>query len=266
MGRGPRSEMNLEGRVALVTGGGSGIGRATAAALGAAGTAIVVADIDDDGGQATARIVEEAGGRAAFVRTDVTRWEDIAAMISFAEQTFGRLDILHNNAGINAGWPRFPEAPRERWDRTVAINLWAVIAGTQAAVPAMRRAGGGVIVNMASLAGLVAYDVDPIYAATKHGVVGLTRGLAFLREEANIRVNCICPSFVDTPLPRRRLAQMPPEERERWEASLARIPMISAEEVADAVLEFVRDDALAGAVMAVTHGRPRYLVPVPSLQ
>ena len=258
--------MNLEGRVAIVTGGGSGIGRATAAALGAAGTAVVIADIDAGSGHETVRLVEEARGRAAFVRTDVTRWEDIETMIAFAEETFGRLDILHNNAGINAGWPRFPEAPRERWDKTVAINLWAVIAGTQAAVPAMRRSGGGIIVNMASLAGLVAYDADPIYAATKHGVVGLTRGLAFLREEANIRVNCICPSFVDTPLPRRRLAQMPPEERERWEQRLARIPMISAAEVADAVLEFVRDDTLAGTVMAVMHGRPRHLVPVPSLQ
>lgn len=266
MGRGTRSEVNPEGKVAIVTGGGSGIGRATAAALAEAGAAVVVADIDDDGGQETMRIVEEARGRAAFVRTDVTRWEDIEAMVAYAEETFGRLDILHNNAGINAGWPRFPEAPRERWDKTVAVNLWAVIAGTQAAVPALRRAGGGVIVNMASLAGIVAYDADPIYAATKHGVVGLTRALAFLHEEANIRVNCICPGFVDTPLPRRRLAMMPPAERERWEINLARIPMISPAEVAQAVLEFVRDDALAGAVMAVMHGRPRQFVPVASLQ
>ncbi len=257
--------MNPEGKVAIVTGGGSGIGRATAAALGEAGAAVVVADIDDGGGRETVRLVEAAGGRAAFVRTDVTRREDIEAMIAHAEATFGRLDILHNNAGINAGWPRFPEAPFERWDMTVAINLWAVIAGTQAAVPAMRRAGGGAIVNMASLAGLVAYEADPIYAATKHGVVGFTRAMAFLREEANIRVNCICPGFVDTPLPRRRLGQMPPEERARWEATFARIPMIAPEEVADAVLECVRDDSLVGAVMTVMHGRPRQLVPVPSL-
>ncbi len=252
---------DLEGKVALVTGGGSGIGRATAIALAEAGAAVAVADVDDDAGRETVRLIEEAGGRAAFVHTDVTRWEDIERMVAFSEGTFGGLDILHNNAGINAGWPRFPEAPRERWDRTIAVNLWAVIAGTDAAVPAMRRRGGGVIVNSASLAGLIAYQEDPIYAATKHGVVGLTRGLRFLKDEANIRVNCVCPGFVDTPLPRRRLGSMPAEERARWEGILARIPMIPASEVADAVLDIVRDGSLAGEAMAVQYGQPRRLIP-----
>jgi len=251
---------DLEGKVALITGGGSGIGRATAIALAEAGAAVVVADVDEDGGRETVRVLEEASGRAAFVRTDVSRWEEIERMVAFSEETFGGLDILHNNAGINAGWPRFPEAPRERWDKTVAVNLWAVIAGTDAAVPAMRRRGGGVIVNTASLAGLIAYDQDPIYAATKHGVVGLTRALAFLKDEANIRVNCVCPSFVDTPLPRRRLESMTGEERARWEGVLARIPMIPPSEVADAVLAIVRDDSMAGQVMALQYGQPRRLV------
>ena len=252
---------DLEGKVALVTGGGSGIGRATAVALAEAGASVVIADVDEDGGRETARLLEEAAGRAAFVRTDVSRWEEIERMVAFSEETFGGLDILHNNAGINAGWPRFPEAPRERWDRTVAVNLWAVIAGTDEAVPALRRRGGGVIVNTASLAGLIAYDQDPIYAATKHGVVGLTRALAFLKDEANIRVNCVCPSFVDTPLPRRRLDSMTGEERARWEGVLARIPMIPPSEVADAVLDIVRDDSLAGQVMALQYGQPRRLIP-----
>ncbi|MDP2674768.1 MAG: SDR family NAD(P)-dependent oxidoreductase [Dehalococcoidia bacterium] len=252
---------DLEGKVALVTGGGSGIGRATAIALAEAGASVVIADVDEDGGRETARLLEEAGGRAAFVRTDVSRWEDVERMVAFTEETFGGLDVLHNNAGINAGWPRFPAAPRERWDKTIAVNLWAVVAGTDAAVPAMRRRGGGVIVNTASLAGLIAYDQDPIYAATKHGVVGLTRALAFLKEEANIRVNCVCPSFVDTPLPRRRLESMSGEERARWEGILARIPMIPPSEVADAVLEIVRDDSLAGQVMALQYGQPRRLIP-----
>ena len=109
--------------------------------------------------------------------------------------------------------------------------------------------------------GLIAYDQDPIYAATKHGVVGLTRALAFLKDEANIRVNCVCPSFVDTPLPRRRLESMTGEARARWEGVLARIPMIPPSEVADAVLEIVRDGSLAGEAMALQYGQPRRLIP-----
>lgn len=252
---------DLEGRVALVTGGGSGIGRATAIALAEAGAVVVIADIDEAGAQETVRLIEEAGGRAASVHTDVTQWEDLERMVAFTEETFGRLDIFHNNAGINTGWPRFPEAAREKWEKTVAVNLTAVIGAIQAVVPAMRLSGGGAIVNSASLAGLVAYDMEPIYAATKHGVVGLTRALAFLKDEAGIRVNCVCPSFVDTQLPRRRLESMPPEERERWEAILSRMPMLAPADVAEAVLELVRDESLAGEAMAVMYGQPRRLVP-----
>ena len=173
--------MEIEGKVALVTGGASGIGRATAIALADAGAAVVIADVDEGGGD-TQRKIEDAGGRAAFLRTDVTRQGDIERMIAFAEETFGALHILHNNAGVNTGWPRFPAADHSAWNRTLAINLWAVISGTEAAVPLMKRSGGGAIVNSASLAGLIAFETDPIYAATKHGVVGLTRALAFLKD------------------------------------------------------------------------------------
>lgn len=264
MGRRAIGEVNIEGAAALVTGGGAGIGRATAVALAAAGASVVVADIDEVAGAGTVRAIAGAGGRAEFIRTDVTRQDDIDAMVRRAAERFGGLHIVHNNAGINAGWPRFPAASAERWQRTLAINLWAVIAVTQAAVPAMQAAGGGAIVNMASLAGLVAYAADPIYAATKHGVVGFTRALSFLKEEANIRVNCIAPAFVDTELPRRRLGDMPGDERARWEATLARTPMIAASDVADAVLALVRDDARAGGVLALVHGRePRFVDPAP---
>lgn len=252
---------DLEGKVALITGGGSGIGRATAIALAEAGSAVVIADVDDVGAQKTVRLIEEAGGRSASVHTDVTQWEDLERMVAFTKETFERLDIFHNNAGINTGWPRFPEVAREMWEKTVAINLTAVIGAIQAVVPVMRLSGGGAIVNSASLAGLIAYEMEPIYAATKHGVVGLTRALAFLKDEAGIRVNCVCPSFVDTQLPRRRLESMPPEERERWEAILSRMPMLAPADIAEAVLELVRDDSLAGEAMAVMYGQPRSLVP-----
>jgi Dehydrogenases with different specificities (related to short-chain alcohol dehydrogenases) len=255
--------MEIEGKVALVTGGASGIGKATAIALADAGAAVVIADIDECGGRESQRIIEDAGGRATFLKTDVTRQQDIERMIAFADETFGALHVLHNNAGINSGWPRFPAGDHDEWNRTLAINLWAVISGTEAAVPLIRRSGGGAIVNSASLAGLIAFETDPIYAATKHGVVGFTRALAFLKDEANIRVNCICPSFVDTPLPRRRLDAMSPEERAGWEAALTRVPMIDPREVADVVLEIIRDDDMAGEAIAILYGQPHRSIPSP---
>ncbi len=151
--------------------------------------------------------------------------------------------------------------PRDRWEKTVAVNLTAVIGAVQAVVPAMRRSGGGAIVNSASLAGLIAYDTEPIYAATKHGVVGLTRALAFLKDEANIRVNCVCPAVVDTPMLTKGLGELTPEQRTQREALLGGMPLIAPSEVAEAVLELVRDDSLAGEAMGIVYGRPRKLIP-----
>lgn len=255
--------MEIAGKVALVTGAASGIGRATAIALADAGANVVIADVDGDGGLETQRLIENGGGSAAFVHSDVTKQDEIARMIAFADETFGALHILHNNAGINTGWPRFPFADHDEWNRTLSINLWAVISGTEAAIPLIRTSGGGAIINSASLAGLIAFDTDPIYAATKHGVVGLTRALAFLREEANIRVNCICPSFVDTALPRRRLQAMSPEERAGWEATLARMPMLDPSAVANVVLDIIRDDSMAGEAVAMMYDQPPRSVPPP---
>ncbi len=253
--------MDPAGKVALVTGASSGIGRATALALAEAGAAVVVADIDDGGGQETLALIERSGGKATFVHCDITRRGDVEGMVRSAEDTFGGLDILHNNAGISTGQPRFPDAPPERWEQTLAVNLWAVIAGTQAAVPAMRRRGGGVIVSSASLAGVIRYEPDPIYATTKHGIVGLTRALVFLKEEANIRVNCVCPAVVNTPMLTRETGELTAEERAQRDAIIGRMPLIQPGEVAEAVLEFIRDDSLAGEVMGIMYGRPRRLIP-----
>jgi len=255
--------MEIAGKVALVTGAASGIGRATAVALAAAGASVVIADVDESLGCTAKEEIQSLGGTSEFIKTDVTQEQDIRQMIAFAEERFGALHILHNNAGVNAGWPRYPGGDHGAWNRTLAINLWAVISGTETAVPLIQRSGGGAIVNSASMAGLIAFDTDPIYAATKHGVVGLTRSLAFLKEEANIRVNCICPTFVDTALPRRRFATMSAEERARWEAALSRMPMIEPSEVAEVVLDLVRDDTLAGQAIALTHGQPPRAIPPP---
>lgn len=253
--------MDPKGKVAIVTGGSSGIGKATAIALAEAGAAVVIADIDEAGGLETVRLITEKGGNAAFMRTDVTRREDLERMVAFAEETFGGLDILHNNAGIVTRRPRFPDTPPQNWEQTLAINLWAVIAGTQAAVPAMRRRGGGVIVNTASMAGVIAYQPDPIYGATKHGVVGFTRALAYLKDEANIRVNCVCPGVVDTPLLTKGTEDLTPEERAQRDAIISRMPLIPPSEIAEAVLEFVRDDSLTGQAMGIMFGHPHRLIP-----
>lgn len=253
--------MDPNGKVALVTGGGSGIGRATCLALAKEGASVVVADVNEAGGRETVSAVEGAGGKAAFVRTDVTKRGDLERMVAFTEETFGGLDIAHNNAGIGTPRPRFPDARPEDWERTMTVDLWAVIACVQAEVPAMRRRGGGVIVNTASMAGIIPFAPDPIYNAAKHGVVGLTRGLASLKIEDNIRVNCVCPGVVDTPMVRAGLDQMDAAERERQQAMLSAMPMIPPEEIAAAVLEFIRGDELAGEAMGIMYGRPHKIIP-----
>ena len=255
--------MDPTGKVALVTGAGSGIGRATAVALAEAGAAVTVADVDDAGGRETVRMIEETGGRATFVQVDVTKREDIQQMISHAEETFGGLDIAFNNAGIGTPQPRFPDARPDDWDKTLAVDLWGVIACVQAEVPVMRNRGGGVIINTASVAGLAPYLPDPIYAAAKHGVVGVTRSLQFLHGESNIRVNCVCPGVVDTPMVRRGLDVAPPEQRPQIEQMLAAMPMMPPSDIAEAVLELVRDDSLAGEAMSVIYGGRKRLVDPP---
>lgn len=252
--------MDPNGKVALITGGGSGIGRATAIALADAGASVVVSDINEDGGRETVSAIEQAGGKAAFVQTDVTNREDLERMVAFAEETYGGLDIVHLNAGVGTARPVFPDTKVEDWERTMAIDLWAVIAGVQVSVPALRRRGGGVIVSTASMAGIITYLPDPIYAAAKHGVVGLTRALATLKLQDNIRVNCICPGVVDTPLVRRGLDQMGEKERAQAQAMFESMPMMRPEEIAEAVMEFVTDDSLAGEAMGIMYGRPRKLI------
>ncbi|HEV8207135.1 MAG TPA: SDR family oxidoreductase, partial [Acidimicrobiia bacterium] len=181
------------------------------------------------------------------------------AMVGFAVTTFGGLDILVNNAGIVAN-PAFPDAEPEEWLRVLDVNLRGPMLGTYYAIPAMRDRGGGAIVNIASLAG-VGFGPHPApdYAATKAGVARFTAALASLGEASAIRVNCICPDWVDTPMSRRSRSRMTPEE----EAATVPPGILAPEEIADAVVELIRDDSLAGRVMACWCDQPRSLFPVP---
>src|ERR1700730_897173 len=168
--------MDINGKTAVITGGGSGIGRATAQRLAAAGASIVIADVDTAMGEDSVRLIEAKGRRAVFIKTDVNDPEQVKRMCELALTKFGHLDILHNNAGIAVGPPGFPRASIEQWRRVIDLDLTAVILGCYVAVPLMDR--GGAIVNTASMAGLYPHTNDPIYGAAKAGVVNLTYSLA----------------------------------------------------------------------------------------
>jgi NAD(P)-dependent dehydrogenase (short-subunit alcohol dehydrogenase family) len=250
--------MEIAGRAALVTGAASGIGRAVAVRLAREGAAVGVADLDEGLGAEAVAQIEAEGGRAGFVRVDVARDAEVRAMVDFAVGAFGGLDILVNNAGIVLD-PAFPEAEPDAWMRVLDVNLRGPMLGTYHAIQAMRGPGGA-IVNVASLAG-VGFGPHPApdYAATKAGVARFSAALAPLRETLGVRVNCICPDWVDTPMSRRSRARMTPEE----EATTVPAGILAAEEIADAAVELIGDDSLAGRIMTCWCDRPRSLLPVP---
>jgi NAD(P)-dependent dehydrogenase (short-subunit alcohol dehydrogenase family) len=248
--------VEIAGKVALVTGAGLGIGRAVATRLGREGAAVVAADVDPASGQEAVEAIDGAGGKALFVRADVGVGADVGAMVRIAEETYGGLDILINNAG-GVEPPFFLDAHVQHWARVIEVNLKGVMLATHYGIEAMRRRGGGAIVNVASVAGLGHGPHNaPEYAAAKAGVVRFTAALATLLEDANIRVNCICPDWVDTPAMRRGLASMTPDER-------LSVPdtFVPATEIADLVVQLIRDDSLAGRVLVRWVDQPPRFLP-----
>ena len=254
--------MEISGKVAVVTGAAAGIGRAIAKRLGAEGASVVVADVDEEWGREAVAEIEGSGGRARFVKADVSSEEDVRSTIASATE-LGGLDILVNNA-FEGSASHFPDAPMEEWSRVLDVVLRGTMLGIQHGLAAMRPSGGAIL-NVSSIAGLGTRPHSyPEYAAAKAAVVRLTQTLAPLAEERNVRVNCIAPDWTATEFVRERFAAMSPEERASATDGFGRPAperFLEPDEVASAALDLIRDDELAGRTLVMWCGEAPRLLP-----
>jgi len=240
----------LDNKVAVITGAASGMGRATAISFAREGAALVVADLNSQGGELVVSEIAAAGGRAVFQRTDVTSEPDIAAMIDRAVREYGHLDITYNNAGVLGALGAIEDIKAEHWDRTLAVLARSVFFGIKHSVGPMRKSGGGSIVSTSSLAGLRGVPGLAAYSAAKFAVVSLTQTAAAELGKDRIRVNCICPGGVDTPL----IAKATRPQSAALGIPLSRLG--TPDDIADLVLFLASDDAryITGTAMVIDGG------------
>ena len=245
----------FESKVALVTGGAAGIGRATALAFAREGAKVVIADINVAGGEETVKLIRDAGGQVIFIKTDVTKAEEVKAMADKAVEAFGQLNCAFNNAGINGEAVSISRCTEESWDSIMDTNLKGVFLCMKYEIPKILKSGGGSIVNTASVMGLVGDGSHPAYAASKHGVVGLTRMAAIVYAQAGIRINAVCPGAVRTSMTA-QLIDRHPDIKQLLESNSPMNRIAEADEVARAVLFLCSDDAsfITGHPLAVDGG------------
>jgi NAD(P)-dependent dehydrogenase (short-subunit alcohol dehydrogenase family) len=245
----------VDEKVALITGGSSGIGRATALLFGREGAKVVVADYNAEGGERTVKAIKEAGGSASFHAVDVANPQEVEALIKKVVETYGRLDSAFNNAGIEGQMASTPDCTIENWNRVIAIDLTSVFFCMKYEIQQMLKNGGGSIVNTASVAGLQGLATAPAYVAAKHGVAGLTKTAALEFAQKGIRVNAVCPGFIRTPMVDRVLDKGVFSEEQIFAAEPMH-RMGKPEEIAEAVLWLCSDASsfVTGLPMPVDGG------------
>jgi NAD(P)-dependent dehydrogenase (short-subunit alcohol dehydrogenase family) len=225
----------FSGKVALVTGGASGLGRGSAIALAKEGARVVVADVAANEAGATVQAITGAGGQAIFVKADVTRSSEVEAMVQTTVKAFGRLDFALNNAGIDGVRARTADYPEDVWQQVLNVNLTGVFLCLKSELAVMLKQGSGAIVNMSSVAGVTGFPGHAAYTASKHGVIGLTKAAAIEYAKVGLRINAICPAYAHTPMLDRMLDHKPDLEAKL----ISRVPLRrlgTTEEIAQAAI------------------------------